>query len=432
MNKEIRVLLIEDDTVDQMAFKRLVAQSNLPYSFVIAGSLAQAKTILKVEHFDIIVTDYHLGDGTAFEIFNLMQNTPFIFITGGGDEETAVKALQEGAFHYMIKDPLRNYLKVLPSTIEKALLHKFNEDERKRAEKELRESEAKHRILLSSISSPVLALKDDMTIFYCNKSYAEFMGKSIEELEGKNILKIFPHLKNSRTFQKYSEVLQSGKQSEVTEKIDGKYIHSRIYKTPWGILSISEDITERVQAEEEIKRKNQELRKAYKKLELLARTDSLTRLSNRRAMWDRINHEIHRFERNKRPFAFIIGDIDNFKKVNDQYGHDAGDFILKEISRILLSSVRKQDTVCRWGGEEFLFLLPETNVDGASVIAEKIRKKIAEHPFVYKGLRISVTMTFGVSVYNKLMNIDNCIKQADLALYKGKKQGKNQVVISKN
>ena len=386
--------------------------------------------MLKNEQFDIIVTDYHLGDGTAFEIINLMENIPFIFITGGGDEETAVKALQEGAFHYMIKDQYRNYLKVLPSTIEKALLHKQSEEQRLQAENELRESEEKHRILLSSIISPVLALKDDLTIFYCNDSFAEFMGKTLEELEGKHILQQFPKLEKSKTFQKYLEVLKTGEQGTITEQFDNKYIHSRIYKTPWGILSISEDITKRVKAEEEIRKKNKELEKAYKKLELLARTDTLTSLANRRAMWEQINHEVHRFERNKRPFAFIIGDIDNFKKINDKFGHDAGDFILKEIARIFLSSTRKQDTVCRWGGEEFLFLLPETIAKGALVIAKKIRRRIAEHSFVYRDNVIPVTMTFGVSIFDKLMNIESCIKQADMALYEGKKQGKNQVILS--
>ena len=126
---KIRVLLIEDDKIDQKAFKRLVKEKGLPYEYMIAGSVSEAIRILNSEKFDIIITDYLLGDGTAFDIFDYIVDTPIIFVTGAGDEETAVRAMKAGAYDYLIKDPARNYLRVLSVTVENALKHKLLKSE---------------------------------------------------------------------------------------------------------------------------------------------------------------------------------------------------------------------------------------------------------------------------------------------------------------
>jgi DNA-binding NtrC family response regulator len=126
---KIRVLLIEDDKIDQKAFKRLVKEKGLPYEYMIAGSVSEAISILNSEKFDIIITDYLLGDGTAFDIFDYIVDTPIIFVTGAGDEETAVRAMKAGAYDYLIKDPARNYLRVLSVTVENALKHKLLKSE---------------------------------------------------------------------------------------------------------------------------------------------------------------------------------------------------------------------------------------------------------------------------------------------------------------
>lgn len=128
-NKPIRLLLIEDDKVDQMAFKRFVQQENLPYDYSIAGSVAEAKTILDQTHFDIAISDYLLGDGTAFELFDFYGDTPVVFATGSGDETTAVEAMKLGAYDYLIKDPEGNYLKTLPITVALTLKRKQSEEE---------------------------------------------------------------------------------------------------------------------------------------------------------------------------------------------------------------------------------------------------------------------------------------------------------------
>jgi len=167
-------------------------------------------------------------------------------------------------------------------------------------------------------------------------------------------------------------------------------------------------------------------------LEKIAKTDPLTQLPNRRAVLDQINYETVRFRRNAEPFTIIISDIDDFKSVNDTYGHDAGDKVLITLSNLIKETIRKQDICARWGGEEFLFLLPGTDKKGSKIFTEKIRKKIEKEKIEFKGSMISVTMTFGICSFSKSLTTDECISRADKALYEGKKLGKNRIVSYKN
>jgi diguanylate cyclase len=169
---------------------------------------------------------------------------------------------------------------------------------------------------------------------------------------------------------------------------------------------------------------------AERRMEELAMTDSLTQLPNRRRMREMLELEQVRFARGGRPFAVIIGDIDGFKQINDHAGHDCGDFVLRELATILRQVLRAQDGLARWGGEEFLFLLPETDHAGAGIVAEKLRAAVEQAGMVFGGQPVRVTMTFGVSVYTGgAGSAEACVRQADQALYAGKDQGKNRVVL---
>lgn len=151
-DKKIRMLLIEDDRVDQMAFERFVARQSLPYDYKIAASVAAGKEILASTEFDVIISDYVLGDGTSFELFSLFKDIPVVVTTGTGNEEVAVEAMKMGASDYLIKDPEGNYLKTLPTTVELALA-------RKQTEKELRHY---HENLESMVEERTAALKAEM------------------------------------------------------------------------------------------------------------------------------------------------------------------------------------------------------------------------------------------------------------------------------
>jgi diguanylate cyclase (GGDEF)-like protein len=166
---------------------------------------------------------------------------------------------------------------------------------------------------------------------------------------------------------------------------------------------------------------------AEHRLDELASHDSLTGLLNRRRMLERLRERRAEFDRRQRPFALVLSDIDHFKRVNDTHGHDAGDWVLCELATVLSSHLREEDVLCRWGGEEFLILLSEASLEAASVVAEKLRRAVAEHPFDISGTRLPLTMTFGVSVYDGRETLDQAINSADRALYRGKGAGRNRV-----
>jgi diguanylate cyclase (GGDEF)-like protein len=173
-----------------------------------------------------------------------------------------------------------------------------------------------------------------------------------------------------------------------------------------------------------------ELTSAYEQIKTMAMTDPLTGLSNRRMMMDRIKQEVLRFKRSHKPFALVLADIDHFKTINDTYGHDCGDHILVSLAGIMTRSLREQDIVARWGGEEFLFLLPGTDGDGALTALEKLRVTVSESRPEFGGRIVPVTMTFGISIFDGRGNdTEHHLKQADQALYNGKKSGRNRVVL---
>ncbi|MBN2809515.1 MAG: GGDEF domain-containing protein [Deltaproteobacteria bacterium] len=162
----------------------------------------------------------------------------------------------------------------------------------------------------------------------------------------------------------------------------------------------------------------------------LSRQDPLTKLFNRRAIYEILDVEIARFERSRSPFSLLLTDIDYFKKFNDQYGHDCGDTVLKMLSETFKNMIRKQDKIARWGGEEFLIILPETETEGAFRLAEKLRQTIADTVFEHNGIKLNITMSFGVSQYIPSADIDTSVKAADKALFRAKKAGRNRVICA--
>lgn len=175
---------------------------------------------------------------------------------------------------------------------------------------------------------------------------------------------------------------------------------------------------------------NKILQEAKKKEEELARMDPLTSLANRRCAYEKIMTEINRYERTGIPFSVVLMDIDQFKQINDKFGHKGGDMVLEKLANILKSFIRSLDTAIRWGGEEFMVLLPDTELEGALKVAEKLRDIISGNEIDYKGKIIKITATFGVAQFAG--DLENCLKKADEALYEGKSMGKNRVQMEKN
>lgn len=183
--------------------------------------------------------------------------------------------------------------------------------------------------------------------------------------------------------------------------------------------------------EQEVKERTKDLELANKKLELISKTDELTGLPNRREMNETVANEMGRSARTHKPFCFIFIDIDHFKNINDTYGHACGDIILKSVAQTIRGLLRKYDVFARYGGEEFLTLLPETDLEGARVVAERFRRQIEKMTVRYADFTIKITITLGVAKFDERLGADRSIQMADKALYQGKEGGRNRVIVWK-
>lgn len=183
-----------------------------------------------------------------------------------------------------------------------------------------------------------------------------------------------------------------------------------------------------------LRRKQLSLEKANREIKLLSRTDSLTGCYNRGYLNELLPREITRALRYKRPLALAMCDIDNFKKINDTYGHQCGDEVLKKLVRSISEVIRADtDWLARYGGEEFLIVLPETQLGNASGLAERLRKNIAKNAIETQEDKISITASFGVTGFNsstspKSITPEALIHMADKYLYAAKNQGRNKVI----
>lgn len=167
------------------------------------------------------------------------------------------------------------------------------------------------------------------------------------------------------------------------------------------------------------------LRRHYAQMHQMAHTDALTSLTNRRAMQINLDNELERARRYNRPFAVLLADLDHFKRVNDTYGHSVGDQVLREVAGRLLQHLRESDILARWGGEEFLILAPESDLQQAHRLAQRLLEAIRETPMS----GVHVTLSLGVACYREGDTIAAILSRADEAMYRAKTAGRNQVVL---
>ena len=200
-------------------------------------------------------------------------------------------------------------------------------------------------------------------------------------------------------------------------------------------LSYEQLTVELKQAKEKAEKFARELKDANEQLREMAFRDGLTGLYNHRYFQDLMDSELSRSKRYNKSFSLMILDLDHFKKINDEYGHPVGDVVLKEVSKAIENTIRDSDFAARYGGEEFAVLLPETELRGAAILAERLRKAIEQLEIDTNGCRIDVTVSVGVTCYHP--SIDKIEKseiftQADNALYNSKNKGRNMISIHNN
>ena len=255
-----KVLLIEDEKLYQTAFIRLVKEENLPYDYTIAQSVAEAQAALASERFDVVLADYSLGDGTAFDIQNLMKGAPVIFVTGIGDEKVAVKAWHSGAYDYLIKDIERNYLKTIAITIENAVSHK-------RAKEQV---QLLSGAVMSTDDSVYITDMDDKIVFV-NSAFSETYGYTEEEIIGKdsNILWKQGNLSTDKSgsYQNaggevgFYHVRKNGDEFPVSLS---RSVIKDENEDEIAFVGVARDISERVFVEDKVRTLNQKLTNGFR------------------------------------------------------------------------------------------------------------------------------------------------------------------------
>jgi diguanylate cyclase (GGDEF)-like protein len=210
----------------------------------------------------------------------------------------------------------------------------------------------------------------------------------------------------------------------ITKPFDSEELLHRL-----GIhIELSHAKRELSRANRELEERNARLKELQQNLELQASTDPLTETLNRRAMRKKIEDEISRSMRYQQYFSIIFMDIDNFKGINDHFGHDKGDYALLELADILKQAVRTGDSVSRWGGEEFLILLINSDKDGAMQFGQRLMEVIRGHDWGEINEGYSLTVTAGVAAYRDGEVFEDLIKRADEAMYAGKAAGRNRIL----
>ena len=243
------------------------------------------------------------------------------------------------------------------------------------------------------------------------------------EMSGWDVLaamKADPHLRDVPV------VFLTGR-SDTTDMVDGLRLGAHDYlRKPCEPA----ELLARVQAAARVKRLQDELRQRNEDLDRISRTDALTGLRNRRHVEEYLAKLTSLARRNLEPIAVLVIDIDHFKSVNDEHGHEAGDAVLREVAGRMQDSVRLEDMVGRWGGEEFLVVLPNTTDQGAAELAERLRQVVADTPCrLADGDAVQVTISVGCAA-SLIDDAGILVRSADAAMYQAKQTGRNRVVVA--
>lgn len=303
------------------------------------------------------------------------------------------------------------------------------------------------RFIVDRINVGIVAVNENFEIVLWNRFLESYSHRSAAEVLGKNLFDAFPDLP-----QKWLE-----------RKIKGVFIMKNFSFTSWeqrpyllkfshnrpitgGVDSMRQDCTfmpvksadDHVQYVclclydvTDTSMYQEMLKEAMNTLAEASNRDGLTGIYNRRFLESTLTKEFERTRRYGGNLSFFLLDLDFFKRINDTYGHLAGDEVLRQTSNRILQAIRAPDTAGRYGGEEFGVILPETPVAGARIVAERLRHAIASKPVMFNNIPIPITTSIGISeVHEGIANYEALIHEADTALYKSKTDGRNRVTCS--
>jgi len=393
IQNKARILVVDDDSNLRKTLMDILQLKG--YETIGAATGAEAVTALEGGPINLALIDLMLPDMPGLEVMerlkNVMPLTEAIILTGHASMDTAIAATRKGAFSYLVK----------PYQMDDLLLNIRHGIERQKSQEEI--------IRLASYPrlnpNPVIETDFNGEVTYANPA-AERLFPDLASLARSHPLLL--------DFETTLAAFRQGGKQEVVREIchDGNIYEQHISHVPEsGLVRFYVlDITDRKKAENEILH--------------LATTDSLTGVANRRQGLKELVQEMERARRYSTPLSLIMFDIDHFKRVNDTFGHGVGDDVLRAVTSLVRENIRAAEIQARWGGEEFVVVLPQTGLAGAAVAAEKLRQVIAAHRFEQVG---TVTVSFGVTEFEPADALDILLKRVDNALYRAKGNGRNRV-----
>lgn len=437
MNKEIlntiSVLYVEDEN-DVREFTSKLLSSLLKKVYT-AKDGAEGLELFKEnkDDIDLIVSDINMPKMNGLEmceaIKEINKEIPLVITSAHNDTNFLRKAIEVGVNTYAMKpidlyQLIESIIKAMEPIILKKKLIELNLSLETKIEQEINKIKS---ILDAQDNIIIVTNKEEIT--NVNKKFVDFFGiENVDKfLEKKN--NIFDFFQEEFGFITKEQI---NKQDSWIDYIKNLHEVDRVVKIKNSsdeekIFTINVDYCENrdnyyVFSLTDITK----LKEKSNLLEYQASHDKLTGLLNRNRFDELYSKEIKKSKRYKDELSMILLDIDNFKSINDNYGHQTGDEVLKEISKLILTHVREADICVRWGGEEFLMLLPHTNLEGAIIVAEKIRTTISSQPITKENL--IVTSSFGVSQMTDDDDENTLLIKSDKCLYEAKNSGKNKVI----
>ncbi len=421
-SESIRVLLVEDEAGDAHLVKMKLKQAQSGHFDVTwTQSLIEAQQCLAASSFDVILLDLSLPDSEGLATVRsaraMTMNIPIVVLSGRGDTDFALTALEAGAVDYMVKGDFG--YDGLARVIRYALLRT--------------EMEAHNNLLIAALEAAangILITDKDAVIIWANSAFGRLTGYKPEEVVGhKPSDMVKSGVQDAVFYQDMWADLLAGRHWRgelVNKRKNGSLYHEELNIAPvknsageiTHFIGIKEDITERKEMEAQLQK--------------LASIDPLTGLFNRRVFLEQLERERAKVARLLHYSAVLLMlDLDFFKRVNDTYGHATGDAMLQAFAEVVRNNSRSIDVPARLGGEEFAILLAGANKNDALTMAERLRQQVAEIVIKHKAGPVRITVSIGAAILlPDDFNSEGVLHRADAALYEAKDRGRNQTYWS--
>jgi diguanylate cyclase (GGDEF)-like protein/PAS domain S-box-containing protein len=426
---ERSILVVEDDMI--VALDVAGTLRDLGYRVAaIAPTGEQALERAAAERVDLVLMDIRLaGDLDGIEtaaVLRRRHGPPVVFLSGNVDESSIQRAVATHPFGFLTKPYSARELR---TTIEVAL-HKHA------LESHLRQSAERYRVMVEETSEGVATLDDGGRLAFVNGRLAALLGRPADALAGAHLLEIVAPESRVAVAQAMAapEPARVIRQEVAFQHQDGSRVWLLMGLGPLVATSGAAAARQLTLFDHSAQRQTEEqLRRSNAELAVLAERDALTGLCNRRALERLLAEEIERARRKRRAFSVAMIDVDRFKQVNDDHGHQVGDEVLREVARRLRAALRATDRLGRFGGEEFLVLLPDADEHEGAIAAERLRAAVTALPVATAALgwpELPITISVGVAALAEPASAHRLLADVDRALYRAKHEGRNRVILA--